>query len=466
MKPVWPVAVVLLLLAGLARGQDVPLRVGFAEADLSPDWTRPVYLAGFGKNRKATGQLDPIMVRAVVLEHGKERWALVSVDLVGLFLPTVEKVRRRLSEFTHVTVSCTHNHHGPDTLGLWGPSLFESGVDRAYLAKVQEGIVRCVRDAERSLRSAARAHLGEVKAPQLLHDSRLPLVKHDDLVVLRWEDAKAEPLGILVQWNCHPETLDSKNPKVSADYVGHAVEALKRRHGCPVVYFTGTVGGLMTSINVNLKDERGEPLPRGSEALTKKYGQALAEEASRALAEAKEIRLTPLRAWRRALFLPLDNPAYLVGYQLGVLERTAHAWTGDSSKGGPVDSKNPPQKMCVETEIGYLRLGDLHVACIPGEIYPELVLGKVQDPADPAADYPNAAIEPAIYPQMPAPRRMIFGLANDELGYIIPKRQWDASAPFCYGRTTSQYGEINSLGVETAPLLCEAFRSLAKEANK
>ena len=56
---------------------------------------------------------------------------------------------------------------------------------------------------------------------------------------------------------------------------------------------------------------------------------------------------------------------------------------------------------------------------------------------------------------------MLIGLANDELGYIIPKRQWDEKAPFCYGRTSAQYGEINSLGPETAPLLCAAFRELA-----
>ena len=118
------------------------------------------------------------------------------------------------------------------------------------------------------------------------------------------------------------------------------------------------------------------------------------------------------------------------------------------------------QKMCIRSEVGYLKLGELEVAAIPGEIYPELVLGKVQDPADPAADFPDAPIEPSIYGQLKAAHRMIVGLANDELGYIIPKRQWDEKPPFCYGRKKAQYGEGNSLGPETAPLLCGAFREL------
>ena len=57
----------------------------------------------------------------------------------------------------------------------------------------------------------------------------------------------------------------------------------------------------------------------------------------------------------------------------------------------------------LRSEIAWLRFGELDVAVIPGEIYPELVLGKVQDPADPAADYPHAPIEPSIYGQLAGP---------------------------------------------------------------
>jgi len=91
------------------------------------------------------------------------------------------------------------------------------------------------------------------------------------------------------------------------------------------------------------------------------------------------------------------------------------------------------------------------VAAIPGEVYPELVLGKVADPADPAADFPDAPIEPSLYAQLPGKHRMLIGLACDEIGYIIPKRQWDEKPPFTYGQKKAPYGEINSLGPDTAP---------------
>jgi len=114
----------------------------------------------------------------------------------------------------------------------------------------------------------------------------------------------------------------------------------------------------------------------------------------------------------------------------------------------------------VKTEVGYLKLGELEVAVIPGEIYPELVLGKIQDPVDPGADYPDAPVEPGLYPQMKGKHRMLIGLGNDELGYIIPKRQWDEKPPFCYGLKKSQYGEINSVGPETAGIICGTFKEL------
>ena len=57
---------------------------------------------------------------------------------------------------------------------------------------------------------------------------------------------------------------------------------------------------------------------------------------------------------------------------------------------------------------------------------------------------------PAVYKQLAGPHRMMIGLANDMIGYIIPKRQWDAKPPYAYKRKAAQYGEINSLGPETA----------------
>src|SRR5204862_7376346 len=116
-------------------------------------------------------------------------------------------------------------------------------------------------------------------------------------------------------------------------------------------------------------------------------------------------------------------------------------------------------------ELAYLRLGDLHVACIPGELYPELVYGKFQEPVEPGADFAEAPLEPSIASLMPGPKWLLIGLANDELGYIIPKRQWDKSPPHAYRRDAAQYGENNCCGPEDAPIILAALNPLVEEAR-
>jgi hypothetical protein len=452
----------LALAAPVASAQPDGLQAGFAESDITPKLgAKPVFMAGFGQDRKATAVHDPLLARAVVLHDGKQKIALVSIDVVGFFYPNVVRVREGLPGFAYVLVSSTHNHEGPDTLGLWGTSPVKSGVDPDYLKSVESQIIKAVRAAD-AARKLVTARIGTAKAPELLHDGREPYVKHDELVAVAFRDKDDKPAGLIVQWNCHPETLASKNTQISADFVGYTVKHLHEKHHCPVVYLTGTVGGLMTSLHVEIKDAAGKPLADGTFEKTERYGVQVGELADRALASTKAAKLTPLEARTRTVFLPQDNKLYLLARQIGVLDREAFYWKGDPYKAEPAPAKEVEKPLAIRSEVGYVRLGEMEIAAIPGEIYPELVLDKVQDPVDPGADFPDAPIEPAIYKQMRGPYRMMIGLANDEVGYIIPKRQWDEKPPFCYGRKAAQYGEVNSLGPNTAPILCKAFKELVE----
>jgi hypothetical protein len=452
----------LLLVSPSVRAAEPALSVGFAEVDVTPELGKnPVFLAGFGHNRPATKVHDPIMARAVVLSDGTHKVALVSVDVVGLFFPSVEKVRQQLPGFKYVLVSSTHNHEGPDTLGLWGKSPFQSGVDPAYLKRVEDGAAKAVQLADKARKPAA-AKIGTAKGPELLHDGRKPIVKHDDLVAVRFEPRDGgKPLGILVQWNCHPETLDDTNTEVSADYVHYTVKHLADAHGCPIAYFTGTVGGLLTSLHVPVKDDEGRELKDGTFEKTERYGRLVGRLADKALSATVPVTLTPFDVRTRAVLMPVENPLYRLAAGTGVLNRAMYAYNGNPTPKEFTETKDLTKSVAVKTEIGYLRLGELEVAAIPGEIYPELVLGRVQDPADSGADFPDAPAEPAIYAQLKGKHRMLIGLANDELGYFVPKRQWDEKAPFCYGLKKAQYGEVNSVGPEAAPIICGVFKALA-----
>ncbi|MBM3980006.1 MAG: hypothetical protein FJ304_06925 [Planctomycetes bacterium] len=453
----------LFFLSAPARAGE--FSVGFADVDVTPQLgvkDKPVFLAGFGQNRRATKVHDPITARAVVMADGDDKIALVSVDVVGLFMPVVERVRAKLPGFKYVLVSATHNHEGPDTLGLWGASPIQSGIDPEYLKKVEAGCVEAVKAAD-TARKPAVARIGSARDASLLNDNRKPFVVHDELVALHFRNPKTDkPLGVLLQWNCHPEALSSKNTEISADFIYYTVKYLRESQKCPVAYFTGTVGGLMTTLGLTVKDEKGKELADGTFEKTDRYGLLVAKLADKAIKGAVPITLTPFEVRRRELLVPVDNNIYKLAHKFGTLDRTMYEWTGEPTPKTFTETKDVSKPVAVKTEVGYLKFGTLEVAAIPGEIYPELVLGKVQDPADPGADFPDAAIEPAIYDQLKGKHRMLIGLANDELGYFIPKRQWDDKAPYCYGLKKAQYGEMNSVGPDAAPVVCEAFKALVK----
>jgi hypothetical protein len=81
----------------------------------------------------------------------------------------------------------------------------------------------------------------------------------------------------------------------------------------------------------------------------------------------------------------------------------------------------------------------------------------------PGGDFALEPVEvPPIRELMPGKIKFVFGLANDEIGYIIPKSEWDRKPPFLYGATRGVYGEINSVGPDAAGKIHEAMRELCR----
>ncbi len=459
------------MISGFLALSAAAVEVGFGSAEITPEVggdADKVWIAGYGMGRSATGVHDPLFARAVVLRDPEAggKVALVSVDLVGLQRPAVQRVRVRLPGYEHVLVSSTHNHEGPDVIGIWGPNPLRSGVGPGYIEQVIEGCVNAVRAAERGLRQAT-ARYGVAADASLLGDSRLPVVKEDQLRALRFTGEDGEAAGLVVIWNCHPEAMGPDNRELTADFPAATIAALEAEHGCPVAYFTGTVGGLLAPPDGVIRDQGGTLLKEGDWEYMKRYGEAVAALANEAIDAGEEVELTPFRIARRAVRIPVQNKLYRAGFLGGVLDRQAYVWEGAARDGARFHKvKHALRTMAIETEVGYWQLGEVGLAAIPGEIYPELVTGDFQDPADAGADFPDAPLEPTVVSLMPTERWGLIGLAADEVGYIIPRRQWDREPPYAYGRGKAQYGELNSCGPETASILLEALATAVAEARR
>ena len=464
-------------------GPDLPpIRAGAAWRAITPEVKPggpPVRMAGFGPGRDATGVHDDLDARALVIEAGAQSVALVVLDLIGFFHDEVEKIRREARErepglsAAYIMVASTHTHAGPDVIGLWTPP--GRPIDPGYVALVRDRAAEALAEAWR-VRQPARLSIAAARLGRFIHDSRLPIVIDDAAFLVQAETADGRAtIASLAVFADHPESLGRGNTLLSSDYPGATRRALEETFGGVAIFASADLGGLMTPLDAEVVDPATKrPVPAGTFERTEILGQ----EVARALIAAWGARAdapgggppvvarAALEARAREFRVPLVNSRFQRGLAEGMIWPRALAPDGTlTSEAGVVTLRvaaapagAPPRGTAPTGTVETVA----QIACVPGEIYPELVVGGIQDPQDPGADLQGARREPALRSLMSGRHRIVIGLCNDELGYIIPMSQWDEQAPFAYGRDSPQYGEMNSAGPRTAPLLLDLFADLLR----
>jgi len=129
----------LLLAAGLGAAETPKsppvFRAGAAIGDITPELGQPI-VGGFVAP-PATSIHDPLHVRALVLDDGTHRLALVVCDNLGMpreFCDEAKRVTHQLTGLAgeHLLLSATHTHSGPSA-GAEAPFGYNSGkVERAH----------------------------------------------------------------------------------------------------------------------------------------------------------------------------------------------------------------------------------------------------------------------------------------------------------------------------------------------
>lgn len=460
------------------------LRAGAAKALITPDVRAgKVYLAGFGTNRVASGVHDDLYVRCLALGVASETVAMCSADLIGLFYDDVlkirEKVKAQAPATTHVIVASTHNHEGPDTLGLWGPTPSETGIDEKYLEWLDDQIARTAAEAVRSI-TEARLTLARDDHPllaQLQSDGRPPYVKDPYLFVMRLASrATGKTIATLVNWSDHPETLSDQNTLITADYPNWLCRYVEEHLEGTCVFFVGSIGGLLSTLGeqVALQDpDTGEVAKDDSWKKAELFGKTLGELAVRALDRGVNVEVDSILVRKAVLYAPLSNDRFRIAGAMGIYKDRKPLYTNGKADPSVSEKEFPgygKRKYVtgsdVETEVNYLALLSkrqivAEIATIPGEIYPELINGGIS--RYPGADFPDAPLEPTLRARLKSRYQFVFGLANDELGYIIPKTQWDDQPPWLKNAPGRWYGEINSAGPEIAGAVMRSLVDLIEK---
>lgn len=376
--------------------------------------------AGFGSDC-TLGMHDDTWARAMVLESEDTAVALVSLDVVGFFNYEVRRAREELKQrypdlpIDELVVASTHTHEGVDTMGYWGENFGIDGKFPAYNAFIRSQIIDAVYEAWQS-REEAAAKFAVTDHTFGIRDSRDPNVIDPKLVAAQFVREDGSTIGTVVNWSNHPEAQGSDNQLVSSDFPHATREVLERDLGGTAIYFSGSVGGLMTPLRVNIPGYGTD----ASWGRTYEIGRQVAVAAEQALVGAPVEEIGGLEAQRREFYLDADNTALMGLNAAGVFDiptyEGADSWGSHEHTEGTFAGAAGSQ---VRTEMVSVSFGPATFLTVPGELFPELELGGYGRPGCPEADT-GRPYEPVISDQFDSPYQFVLGLGQDELGYIVP----------------------------------------------
>ena len=445
-----------------------------------------IFLAGFGSNRLATGCNDDIWARTVVIDDGTHKVAMVSVDLVGYlthgtyygFQRAEEMVGDDLGIDTFI-YSSTHQHEGPDTMGLWGFQEFsDAAPDKMRAAP---GVFAATTNAVDS---------PDLRGLQVRTGCRPPWFFDDELRVLRFADEAGETIATLVNWSTHPESLEDRNTLVSSDFVHYIRERVETDLGGTAVYFSGALGAaeIVGDTCVGGADPRNEDgsnefdrrddigVPR-----TRALGEIVGTVVVDILDGAEAIDVAALRVDSVEYFGAGSNPVFSFASQSGILDLDPVAFDPGNCGGGEGGLCAPVVQYLVQL-VDDVGTPLLQMATSPGELLPELFYGVAEHGRDdcPEADT-GLPFEPSIRDAMSAPHRWLIGLSPDQFGYIVPGYDFrttvslgseaedpcggqEYSPGFPRRRVPRHYHETLAVGPDiAATATCYAVRLLGRE---
>jgi hypothetical protein len=474
-SPAAPLALAVLLLCPPPAGA---LQAAAGKVDITPDLAKEkTLMAGFGAmGRKPHGVHDRLYARFVVLREGTTTVALVGLDLLGFYAKETADLRRRSgydAPGRFLFAAASHQHSGPDTLGMWGRLPLVSGVNHGYQGRIKDALAAALKEAEgRLVKVSAAGGAGRLDPRGLCRDSRDPQVIDPDLAVLRLKDGQGRAVATVVNWSCHPEVLGSDNRFLTADYPGALCARVEEKTGGACVFLNGMIGGLMTP---DVKARSYEEMERVGKAVADAALRLKVAPGGRPLAARSESVLVPVENSRyRALLAALTYGHDLLDASGQPLPRSRRWWLPLKHVLLRLSDRDEPW---VRSEVTLVDAGPARLLGLPAEMFPETVLGgydgrfaygrPVVTPGNPSPpDLAAAPGGPYLRDAVKAPAPMLVGLANDELGYMLPAYDFKVAPtlslfPEPMGH---HYEETNSIGPSATRILLSAARRLLEKA--
>ena len=376
-----------------------------------------VYLGGYGISGGQPGGLDQgraangILeggpeVNAFALSDGKHPFAFANIQAQGWFVANKDApyglvdMRKEVARRTggaikgdEVMIQSDHSHGGADPMGVWG------NVPLSFRKFMYDQTVAAILDAWQH-RKPANLYYGwapgrDLQSNQFDYDESNKAMD-SDVRVLQARGSNDKPIATILDFSSHPTVLGSSNRKITGDWPQMANEQMEQRFGGEAMTIVGTLGRTQPNRGSCPTSDKGDSDAAAAACKLDEYSDRVIDRAADALEDARLLDGDPVVSAKTYLIQdPADNGVVYIG--LGAV-------------GDPIGVKldralTPPwlQGNVLGTVTGSVRIGDVLLSAVPGEIYPQIAL-KVAE-----------AVEGTVRKH----GFMTAGLANDQLGYII-----------------------------------------------
>lgn len=403
--------VFLLIISSSISAQT--FKAGAAYRIITPDPLLPVS-GGVGTPKPVTEKKGDLFVRALVLEKGDSRVAIVNIDNLGWPAVLGDKSRKLIKGIPpeNILIGVSHTHSAPDAYGFPDEN-GKIGADFEYLDWCVKQIADAVNEATKKLEKASLKIAVDEAKGKIAYNYYAPRLYDPRCGVIQAISSEGSVIATLVNYATHPEIIGSNRGILTPDMAGPLYDRIEEKAGGIALFMNSAQGGMVTADN---RLEDGKEASDWAECV--RNGELLADEALRIIGSAELQKNPDLFCTSKTVDFPVDSELMLF-----ILN--------NSPLGFKTNEDNT-----VSTNINLLNIGTAQVLTIPGEALPNIGF--------------------YLKRKMPTKHPFLFGLTNDAMGYILTKEDFNSFERYNYISRTSLGERTGEIYVDESIKLIES----------
>lgn len=247
----------------VSGGYGTPLKAGWSKERITTN--AETYIAGTGlRTNPASALHDSIYVRSIVLDNGRQKVAMITMDLLiapPLVVTQVIPALRKLGfGRKQIYFGATHTHSGA---GGWAGGAAGRAMagprNEQMIQTITEAIIRSVKKAEATA-SACKIGFQKINARDYITNRLFGETALVDpwLRVMKIEKTTQES-ALVLTYAAHPTDIPKADNRISGDYPGMLVTHLEKSGVCQfAAFFAGAVGSMRPADNGTEAYEKAE----------------------------------------------------------------------------------------------------------------------------------------------------------------------------------------------------------------